>query len=173
MGFGVSRPNPTCIIPSENGDDHSFREAISVLRSRKHSVMASFLDLQLMGFKPNNAEPLTLFAPLDDAIKMKGDYIGNFSEYQSIFFRHVLPCKLSWADLVNLSDGTVLGTYLEGFKIHVTKSGGNLLINGVGIAYPDLFYGESIVVHGLQEVLVVPEILAESPSHMGVDQGEF
>ena len=68
-----------------NGDDHSFGEASLVLRSRRYSVMASFLDLQLLGFKAKTAA-LTLFAPLDDAMKMKG-YIGNFSQYPSIFFQ--------------------------------------------------------------------------------------
>ncbi|EOY00900.1 hypothetical protein QUC31_014051 [Theobroma cacao] len=172
-GFGVSIPNPSCVA-SVNGDDHSFSEASLILRSRGYSVMASFLDLQLLEFKAKTTA-LTLFAPFDDAMNMKG-YSGNFSVYPSIFRRHVLPCKFSWADLVALNNGSVLGTYLEGFKIDVTKYGNNLMINEVAIASPDLYYGESIVVHGLQEVLVVPErpqTLAESPSDIGLDHGEF
>ncbi|XP_022775669.1 putative fasciclin-like arabinogalactan protein 20 [Durio zibethinus] len=171
--FGVPRPNPTC-VPSVNGDDHSFAKASLVLRSSGYSVMASFLDLQLLGFKATTAT-LTVFAPIDDAMKTKG-YIGNFSEYPSIFFRHVLPCKFSWADLVAFNDGALLGTYLEGFKINVTKSGNNMMINEVAITTPDLYYGGSIVVHGLQEVLAVlekPQRLAESPSDNELDHCEF
>ncbi|XWS69299.1 hypothetical protein CRYUN_Cryun04dG0167000 [Craigia yunnanensis] len=71
----ISSPNSSC-FPFVNGDDHSFGEASLVLRSRGYSVMASFLDLQLLGFKATTAA-LILFAPLVNAMKMKG-YIGNF-----------------------------------------------------------------------------------------------
>ncbi|XVF02807.1 hypothetical protein REPUB_Repub04eG0205900 [Reevesia pubescens] len=175
--FGVSsRPNIPSCVSSLNDDDRLFGEAGLVLRSKGYSVMASFLDLQLLGFKATTGAAMTLFAPLDDAMDMKG-YIGNFSEYPSIFFRHVLPCKVSWADLVGFKDGTVLTTDLEGFKINVTKSGNNMMINEVAITSPDLYYGESIAVHGLQEVLVVPKRTqrsAESPSDIRLDDhGEF
>ncbi|XVE74734.1 hypothetical protein DITRI_Ditri12bG0041800 [Diplodiscus trichospermus] len=171
--FRISSSNCSC-APFVNVDDHLFGEASLVLRSRGYSVMASFLDLQLLGFKARTVA-LTIFAPLDDALKMKG-CIGNFSEYPSIFFRHVLPCKFSWADLVSFNDGAVLWTYLEGFKINVNKAGNNMMINEVAITSPDMYYGESIVVHGIQEVLVVPERLqrmAESPPDIGLDHGEF
>ncbi|XWS69298.1 hypothetical protein CRYUN_Cryun04dG0166900 [Craigia yunnanensis] len=83
--------------------------------------------------------------------------------------------QVSWADLVAFNNGAVLGTYLEGFKIDVTKYGNNMVINEAAITSPDLYYGESVVVHGLQEVLVMPERpqrLAQSPYDIGLDHGE-
>ncbi|GKB02705.1 hypothetical protein Tco_0830794 [Tanacetum coccineum] len=52
--------------------------------------------------------------------------LGSFWEYNSLFFRHVLPCKVNWGDLVSVvdvddeGDGSEFDTYLSGFKISGT-----------------------------------------------------
>ncbi|XP_038874717.1 putative fasciclin-like arabinogalactan protein 20 [Benincasa hispida] len=61
----------------------------AALRNRGWSVMASFLDLQVLGFHKQPA--LTIFAPADDSLM---NHIGSFSDWISIFRRHVVPCKL-------------------------------------------------------------------------------
>ena len=130
--------------------DSWFKEASTDLRSNGYSVMASFLDTQLLGF---NKDPITMtvFAPSDQAM---ANHQTTQVQDPSIFLRHVVPCKLLWSDLINFSDGTVLPTYLDGFTITITKSGNQLMLNGVPVFFSNLHYSDSIVVHGLSELLV-------------------
>jgi len=116
---------------------NSFHEASGILRSSGYSVMVEFLDVQV----PENKERtmMTVFAPVDEAMLNR---IGNFSEYSSIFLRHIVPCRLLWNDLVKFDDGTALVTYL---------------LNGVPVFYPNMYISDWLVVHGLRKVLELPE----------------
>ena len=168
--LGLTRspsPNTGCTddaIASSGGD--SFDEASGVLRSRGYFVMASFLDLQLLGFR--DGTKMTVLAPADEVMM---DRVGNFSDISSsIFLRHVLPCKVSWSDLVNFDDGSMLPTSLEGFTINITRSGDTLKLNEVSVAFPDMYHSDWLVVHGLGEVLTLlvgPEQAADSSSETG------
>ncbi|XP_061990926.1 putative fasciclin-like arabinogalactan protein 20 [Rosa rugosa] len=147
--------DPMCGSPSSNGTSTIgfpaaswFEGAKGVMRSNGYRVMASFLDLQLMGFK-NPPSSLTVFAPVDQAVE-------NPLLDPSIFLRHVVPCRLVWSDLVNFSEGTVLPTYMAGFTIRISRNGDVLLLNEVPVYYANMYYSDSVVVHGLQESLVMP-----------------
>ncbi|KAJ6429850.1 hypothetical protein OIU84_021286 [Salix udensis] len=136
-----------------SGDnDYSFEEASGVLRSRGYSVMASFLDLQLAEFMDHTA--LTILAPGDEIVK---GFMGDFSDFRSIFLRHVVPCKFSWRDLVSLDDGVVLPTFLRGFKINVTVTDTFLMFNGVRVIVPEMYSNGWLAVHGLEGSLVMQE----------------
>ncbi|KAF4394278.1 putative fasciclin-like arabinogalactan protein 20 [Cannabis sativa] len=126
-----------------------FKEASRDLRSNGYSSMASFLDLQLLGF---NKDPttMTVFAPNDMAMANRPT---DQAQDPSIFLRHVVPCKLLWSDLINFTDGTVLPTYSDGFTITITRSGSTLMINGIPVTVSNLHYSDSVVVHGLNELL--------------------
>ncbi|XP_061375045.1 putative fasciclin-like arabinogalactan protein 20 [Gastrolobium bilobum] len=133
----------------------SFKEASDVLRSRGCSVIASFLDTQFLGLL--DRPQLTLFAPIDEEMK---NHVGkmNLSDYSAILRHHLVPCKILWSDLVTLEDGTLIWTYERGFTINVTKSSKDmLLLNGVPVIFPELYYSDWLVVHGLREVLSVPK----------------
>ncbi|KAL8267593.1 hypothetical protein R6Q59_004937 [Mikania micrantha] len=138
------------------GDDQniSFHDASNALISRGYSVMASFLNLQLLRFLNQSGLSLTLFAPVDEMIV---DYSRQIPDYLSLFLRHVLPCKISWKDLANLENRLDANTYLSGFRIGVTRSGGTLTVNGVLIALPDMYYSDWLVIHGIPETLSLPE----------------
>ncbi|KAI3733870.1 hypothetical protein L6452_13328 [Arctium lappa] len=129
----------------------SFHDAANVLISRGYSVMASFLNLQLLGFL--SQPTLTVFSPVDEVMI---DYSGRFPDYSSLFLRHVLPCKISFSDLVNVDDGTSFDTYLDGFKIKIDRSGGTFKVNEVSIAFPDMYNSDWFVIHGIREVLSLP-----------------
>ena len=118
------------------------------MRSNGFTAMASFLDLQLLGFK-NPPSSLTVFAPVDEAV-------GYPLLDASVFLRHVVPCRLAWSDVVNLREGAVLPTYMAGFSIRISRSGDVLLFNEAPVYYANLYYSDSVVVHGLQESLVIP-----------------
>lgn len=127
-----------------------FSEANVLLRSTGYSVMASFLGMQLMGTEYQESEPLTIFAPPDESMASR---IGNFTEYPSIFLRHVVPCKLSTRHLINYSGRTTLRTKLESFVIEVEKTGNSLTLNGVTITNPDMYRSEWLSVHGVGGIL--------------------
>ncbi|KAL8196399.1 hypothetical protein R6Q57_024694 [Mikania cordata] len=141
---------------SNRGDDQniSFHDAGNVLISRGYSVMALFLNLQLLRFPNQSGLTLTLFAPVDEVMVA---YSRRIPDYPSLFLRHVLPCKISWKDQANLKNRTDVNTYLSGFRIGVTRSGGTLIVNGVPIVYPDMYYSDWLVIHGIPEALSLPE----------------
>lgn len=138
--------------PKKSLGDYSFRVPSETLRSRGYSVMATFMDLQLLGFLGQRR--LTVFAPVDEVMVGK---IGDIPEYSSLFLRHVVPCKLSWTDLANLKEGTELQTYLEGFNMIVTISNDIFMVNEVEITFPDMYYSDWLVVHGVRQILSLPE----------------
>lgn len=145
----IQRPggNLGCFVKA-GGEYYSFSKATQVLRSRGYSVMASFLDLQLVGFMDRPV--LTIFAPVDEMMK---DHVGNLAGNSSIFLRHVVPCKILWSDLVNFDDGVVLESYLEGFEINITRSGDILMLNEVPVCFADMYQNDWLIVHGLSGML--------------------
>ncbi|CAK7326704.1 unnamed protein product [Dovyalis caffra] len=164
-GSNIGSPSGILGCSAASGDgDYSFVEASRVLRSRGYSVMASFLDLQLAEFKDQTM--LTILAPVDEIVK---GFMGDFGEYRSIFLRHVVPCKISWRDLVNLDDELVLPTYLKGFEINVTTSGTSLMFNGVEVIIPEIFSNSWLAVHGLEGSLVTQEGSASNGEKITVD----
>ncbi|XP_076914654.1 putative fasciclin-like arabinogalactan protein 20 [Bidens hawaiensis] len=143
----------SCDASHGSDTNFSFHNAGNVLISRGYSVIASFLNLQLLGIVRRPS--LTVFAPVDDVMV---DYSDRFPDYPSLFLRHVLPCKISWRELDNIENGTELSTYLNGFRIRVTRSGATLMVNEVPIAFPDMYYSDWLVIHGVSEALSVPEL---------------
>lgn len=131
--------------------ENSFVEASVMMRSRGYSVMASFLVMQLLGFV--NKQKLTVFAPNDEVM---AKYIGNYTDYSSIFLRHIVNCKLSYVDLVTFDEGTVLGTSLEGFTVKITRSAGTVILNQAAVVFPEMYYSDWLVVHGINEILTSP-----------------
>ncbi|KAF2305073.1 hypothetical protein GH714_014860 [Hevea brasiliensis] len=146
---------------SENGSSvlgvDSFRPASEFLVSRGYSIMATFLDLQLFGFR--NETRLTIFTPTDEAIEA---YARNINDYSFIFRGHVVPGLFSWQDLVWLNDGTSLQTFAGGFVINVTRSGDVVAPNGVLVIFPDMYYSEGLIMHGLNGLLMKQEKLGDS-----------
>ncbi|KZV19529.1 fasciclin-like arabinogalactan protein 20 [Dorcoceras hygrometricum] len=139
-----------------------FQDASGVLKSRGYSIIASFLDLQIMGFldqgdfTENNLTKWTLFSPADqDLVRFSGDFLV----YSSLLMRHLVPCKVSWSDLDEMVNGTVVSNNVQGFSLEITKDEDNetLMVNGVVITAPDLYESESLVIHGIQRAISEPD----------------
>ncbi|BAT93859.1 hypothetical protein LR48_Vigan609s002100 [Vigna angularis] len=135
-----------------SGASDSFNRAIQTLKSGGYSAVASFLGMQLSGVAEPNG--ITVFAPADDSVMNR---IGDFDQYPSFFRRHVVPCRFLWNDLVNFGDGFMLPTFLDGFSINITRSDGVLILNGVPVLFPDLFFNDRVVVHGVSDILVAQD----------------
>ncbi|KAK9935245.1 hypothetical protein M0R45_022355 [Rubus argutus] len=162
--------NPNEAIKVQTAAYYPFSEASRVLKSKGCSVMASFLEMQFHGFLKYQTM-LTVFAPVDQVMANR---IRNLSEYSSIFRRHVIPCRLSWSDLVSLDDGTVLRTNLQGFTINLTRYDTVLVLNGVSVILPEMYHNGWLVVHGISEVLELPEKVVDvaSPPEFGSGDSE-
>ncbi|KAK7343458.1 hypothetical protein VNO77_12217 [Canavalia gladiata] len=155
--FNSQRPNPNS-NSSCSGKNHtqsssySFDQAIETLRTGGYSAMALFLGMQLSGVVEQSG--ITVFAPADETVMNR---IGDFNEYPSFFRRHVVPCRLMWNDLVDFGDGSELPTFLDGFTINITRSDGVLILNGVPVFFPDVFFNDKVVVHGVSDVLAAQD----------------
>lgn len=147
--YGNKTHNPTVqCMASVRGSAMENDDAVKFLILQGYSVMASFLKLQLVGFTGQSLI-LTMFAPPDDILE---NYFGNFSEYSLIFLRHVVPCKISYQQLTDFDQGTMLPTFLKGFKINVTKSN-NVLLNKVVLDVPTLYQSDWLYIHGVRSIL--------------------
>ncbi|KGN51507.1 putative fasciclin-like arabinogalactan protein 20 [Cucumis sativus] len=145
----IMHPDNECRRRGDSEIESKPVEALAAaLRNRGWTVMGSFLDLQILGFHKEAA--VTIFAPTDDSLMNR---VSNFSDWMSMFRRHVVPCKLWWSDLTNLGGGAEIKTYLRGFVINVKRSNGVLTLNDVSVIYPDMLYSEGIVVHGIGGIL--------------------
>lgn len=139
-----------------------FQEASEALKSRGYSIMASFLDLQLMGFTggfPENLK-LTVFAPVDEELVQ---FSGDFLSYSSLFMRHLVPCKLGWNELNQMGNGTALPNNAEGFNLEITRNEDDdtLMVNGVEITFPGMHDSEWLAIHGIRGLITEPETTEE------------
>ncbi|CAI9096723.1 OLC1v1032930C1 [Oldenlandia corymbosa var. corymbosa] len=154
--FTVSTPGVTPTLDLECVKFTSFSrylDASGILKSRGHALMATFLDLQLMGFVGSGTEmKLTVFAPSDEALI---DDFGNVLEYRSMFLRHLLPCKFNWVQLNGITNGTVFANYVEGLSMKITRSDNSVMVNGVKINAPDIYENEYIAIHGVEKQIPV------------------
>ncbi|XLR01967.1 hypothetical protein S83_068165 [Arachis hypogaea] len=146
--------NASCIARNltANNSSDSFFPAIETLKSGGYTAMASFLAMQLVGLSEQN--PVTILAPPDEMVMNR---IGEFEEYPSFFLRHAVPCRLLWNDLVNFKGDTELPTFVEGFGINITRSNGVLNLNGVTVFFPDMFFNDKVVVHGVSDVVALQD----------------
>ncbi|XP_019161127.1 PREDICTED: putative fasciclin-like arabinogalactan protein 20 [Ipomoea nil] len=130
--------------------------ASAVLKSRGYSIMASFLDLQLLGFMNTPPINLTVFAPVDGALIQ---FSGDLMVYQLVLMRHVLPCALNWTELNELGrgSGAAFQDYVKQFSMNVRSANGEVFVNGIRISIPDMYHNDWVVIHGLNEMIPLPD----------------
>lgn len=165
--------NLGCLAPGSSASlelsgSYPFGEACGLMKAKGFSIMASFFDLQFLGLKDQTR--LTIFAPLDRAM---AKHIGNFTGYSTLVRRHIVPCKFEWTNLENLDDGSALRTTLDGFNLNITRSLESFHVNGVQVILPDLYRSDWLVVHGILEVLELPEPKPEDVVRGGYAFGGF
>ncbi|KAL6543812.1 hypothetical protein OROGR_010309 [Orobanche gracilis] len=139
-----------------------FEEASGALKLRGYSIVASFLDLQLVGYfgRSDDIMKWTVFAPVDsELVKLIS---GDFLSYSSLFMRHFAPCKLGWNDLEKMVNGTVISNNVNGFSLSVTRNEDDeiVMVNGVQITFPDMYENEWLVIHGIRGVIALPTEIA-------------
>ena len=136
--------------PDQDDDRQSFASVTKFLRSRGYSIIATFLDAQLMNFNKENGTKLTIFAPADQAFV---EFVRNISDYSGIFRQHVVPSVLSWQDLVGCEFGRKLPTFCRGFEIDVTVVDGVPVLNDSPVVAQDMYRSDWLVVHGIHGLI--------------------
>ncbi|EXC33364.1 hypothetical protein L484_010773 [Morus notabilis] len=91
------------------------------------------------------------FAPVDQAFKE--DEANNIGDYAAIFRRHVVPRWVQWKDSTRCEVETKLLTCSPGFTINVTVADGVPMLNGLPVAFREVYRGEWLVVHGLNGLI--------------------
>lgn len=135
---------------SPNPEDESFCSIAKFLRSRGYSVIAAFLEAQLMEIHKDQTK-FTIFAPVDQAFKE--DEANSIGDYAAIFRRHVVPRSVQWKDLTRCEVETKLLTCSPGFTINVTVADGVPMLNGLPVAFREVYHSEWLVVHGLKGLI--------------------
>ncbi|XP_057786380.1 putative fasciclin-like arabinogalactan protein 20 [Salvia miltiorrhiza] len=161
LPFSIPAPKPEFLRCTKLETLSRFRDAAGVLKTRGHSIMASFLELQLLGFLDDRGgDDWTVFAPADQELV---EFSGDFLEYSSLLTRHVAPCKMGWLDLEGSDGSTAPILNVKGFALNISKDRDDqmLMVNGVEIAFPDMYESERLVIHGIKGVIALPELDAD------------
>ncbi|GAU43312.1 hypothetical protein TSUD_390110 [Trifolium subterraneum] len=153
--------------------NREFDSMLTTLRSRGYhlfcnAILTSDLRIDLLAFEDansNETHSFTFFAPTDSSL-FALDMAQTASSYTDTLRYHIIPRRLSLAELRRLPNGYTLPTLLSTRRISVTRRAGSFVtvIGGVDVAFPGLFYGRHVVVHGLSGILHVRSYNPSSPA---------
>ncbi|KAL1540850.1 fasciclin-like arabinogalactan protein 19 [Salvia divinorum] len=142
-----------------------FDDMLQSLRNYGYSLFTNALatsDLSYELLVAAAATNFTLFAPRDELLYAL-DMATGAAVYVSTLRYHVVPKRHTFADLKNLS-APFLDTLLPEYSIligkfrdvHVStdRASIGLIVDGVRVAYPDLFVGSRMAVHGIDGILL-------------------
>ncbi|KAJ0247976.1 Fasciclin-like arabinogalactan protein 19 [Hirschfeldia incana] len=148
-----------CFPPSSAGVPlEEFERAITVLRVRGRALFANAIITSDLLFDLLSVESLTLFVPTDSML-FDLDMTHPSYFYVSTLRLHSVPLRLPFSDLRSLPNATSLPTLLPSHHIRLTRpsssssSNDSILIDGVPVLLPGLFYGEHLAVHGLAGII--------------------
>ncbi|KAL1567950.1 hypothetical protein AAHA92_03368 [Salvia divinorum] len=143
-----------------------FDDMLQSLRSYGYTlftngIATSDLKYELLSVASAAAD-FTLFAPRDELLYAL-DMAADAAFYVSTLRYHVISSRHTFAGLKNLS-APFLDTLLPDYAVLIGKvrdvdadsdrASVGLIVNGVRIAYPDLFLGSRIAVHGIEGILL-------------------
>ncbi|XP_004485523.1 uncharacterized protein [Cicer arietinum] len=137
---------------------------LSTLRARGYdlfcnAIVTSDLRIDLLSFDDANSNythSFTFFAPTDSSL-FALDMTQTASSYTDTLRYHIIPRRLSLAELRLLPNGYTLPTLLSTRRVPVTRRTGSSVttVGGVDLAFPGLFYGRHVAVHGLSGILTL------------------
>ncbi|XP_057430598.1 fasciclin-like arabinogalactan protein 19 [Lotus japonicus] len=112
-----------------------------------NAIVTSDLQFHLLS---NDTNSFTFFAPTDASL-FALDISQTASSYTETLRFHVVPRRLSLAELRRLPNGYTFPTLLPNRRLHLTRrrSSYSIAVAGVDVAVPGLFYGRHVAVHGL------------------------
>ncbi|KAL9321447.1 hypothetical protein ACSQ67_013286 [Phaseolus vulgaris] len=144
-----------------------FDSMLSSVRGRGYHLFCNAIvtsDLQMDILSDNTSRAFTFFAPTDASL-FALDMTQTASTYTETLRFHVVPNRLSLAHLRLLPDGYSLPTLLPQRLLQLTRPNPSAIaVGGVDVAFPGLFHGRYVVVHGLAGILSLRSDDYPSPS---------
>ncbi|CAL5358398.1 unnamed protein product [Camellia sinensis] len=133
--------------------DQELESMLAVLRTRGYNLFCNALTTSDLYFDLLAGTSFTVFVPTDSSL-FALDMTSSASVYIIALRYHIVPLRLSLADLRNLTSGSILPTLLPIHDIQVQRrpESENFTANGVDVV-PGLFFGRNIAVHGLGGIL--------------------
>ena len=80
-------------------------------------------------------------------------YLGDIASYSGLLMKHLLPCRLTYAHLNGVKNGTVFKDNFEGLSTMIEKTDKDLFVNGVEITFPDMYFSDWLVIHGISDAI--------------------
>ncbi|KAJ1419936.1 FAS1 domain [Sesbania bispinosa] len=144
-----------------------FDSMLDTLRARGYDLFCNAIvtsDLQI-DLTNNHTRSFTFFAPTDASL-FALDMTQTASSYTDTLRFHIVPRRLSLAHLRLLPDGYSLPTLLPQRSLLLTRRPASSImdVGGVRIAFPGIFYGRDVAVHGLAGILSLRSINPPSPA---------
>ncbi|XP_027338076.1 uncharacterized protein LOC113852014 [Abrus precatorius] len=138
-----------------------------------NAIMTSDLQIELLSDQSqreaniNTSHSFTFFAPTDASL-FALDMTQTASSYTDTLRHHVVPRRLSLAQLRLLPEGYMLPTLLSQRHLQLTRSSPSaaITIAGVDVAFPGLYYGRDIAVHGLAGILSLRSNISPPPTQV-------
>ncbi|XP_048135690.1 fasciclin-like arabinogalactan protein 19 [Rhodamnia argentea] len=147
----LSLPDGATCIPVEELDT-----ALAAVRSHGYNLTANAIAASDLRFDLLSTASLTIFAPVDSAIFALGMTLPA-PAYISALRSHVVPRRLSAADLRHIRSNSVFPTLLPSRSLCVTVSqhSNAIAVDGVELVVLGVFYGPGVAVHGLRGALSI------------------
>ncbi|KAJ4832240.1 hypothetical protein Tsubulata_002000 [Turnera subulata] len=157
--FTAVGPKATTAIPTSSADF-----LLTLLRNRGHTLFANAISTSDLLFDILRLRAVTLFAPPNPSL-----YILDLTQtppiYLSTLRLHVVPYLLSLSLPANATPPpTLIRTLLPSRLLHLTANTtadgapSSLLINGVELVLPPLYYSTSLAVYRLRRSLSFPDL---------------
>ncbi|KAK7328233.1 hypothetical protein VNO77_22335 [Canavalia gladiata] len=132
-----------------------------------NAIVTSDLQMELLSYQrdANSSYSFTFFAPTDASL-FALDMTQTASSYTDTLRFHIVPRRLSFAHLRLLPEGYLLPTLLLQRRLQLTRRplSSAVSVGGVDIAFPGLFYGRNVAVHGLAGILSLRSNNPPSPA---------
>lgn len=135
---------------------------LAALRFRGYHLFANAITTTDIHYDIINGGNFTFFAPTDSALYAL-DMSMSAADYTMALRFHGVPLRLSLPDLRMLSFGSnSFPTLVRGHEIHIVNPMPfplPIMVEGVDVAYPGLFYDTHIAVHGLEGMIDFRSVL--------------
>ncbi|KAG9135370.1 hypothetical protein Leryth_007162 [Lithospermum erythrorhizon] len=143
---------------------HELQRSLTVLRSRGYSLFSNAIATSEIlddVVSSHSSATFTFFAPTDFSL-FKLDMTGSAEDYINTLRCHVIPHRITAAQLRQLPVTSTFDTLMKGRQIDVEvfrsdDYGGDdvIMVNGVVVDFPGLYYSRNVAVHGLGGILNV------------------
>ncbi|KAI3774524.1 hypothetical protein L1987_49082 [Smallanthus sonchifolius] len=136
--------------------ENEYHSMLGALRFRGYNLFANAISTTDLHYDIINGNNFTFFAPIDSALYSL-DMSLSAVDYTTVLRFHCVPHRLSLTDLRMLLFGSnSVPTLVPDHEIHVVNPltlRSPIMVEGVDIALPGLFYGTHIAVHGLEGIM--------------------